>query len=90
VSEDELKTQIRDALLDGLLAGDGLVSDGTRAAMLNRMIAVMPKADPVQWVESATISNGAMHIKLTPRAMELLKNSGWGYVDVPPAVGQED
>lgn len=89
MSEDELKTQIRAALLDALLAGDAIVSEETMAAMQERMAAIVPDADPIQWVESATISNGAMHIKLTPRATQLLKDSGWEYMDAPSPAGQE-
>jgi len=78
MTKDEYREKVREALVDGLLSFNGATyNEETKQAMLDRMIEVWPKRDPIQWVESATIESGVLNVKLSQEAIGLLGEQGW-------------
>lgn len=89
MSEDEYRDKVREALVEGLLSCSGAAcNEETKRAMMEKAIEVLPAPEPIQWVESIKIANGAFHIKLTQRAKGLLKEQGWeDVIDAPQNAG---
>lgn len=85
MTDAEYREKVRVALLEGLQDFEGAVfNEETKQAMLERMIEVWPQRDPIQWIESVNVKNGALHYALTKEATELLSAKGWQEVDTQP------
>lgn len=89
MTEAEYRDKVREALVEGLLSFDGAAcNEETKRALMERVIETLPAPEPIQWVESTKIENGTLHIKLTQRATELLRQQGWEEVqDAPQNAG---
>jgi hypothetical protein len=89
VTESEYREKVREALVDGLLGFEGAAyNEETLRAMQDKVIEVWPPRDPIQWVESVKIENGAFHYKLTPEATELLREQGWEEIAAAQVAGK--
>lgn len=89
MTEAEYRDKVREALVEGLLSCNGAAcNEETKRALMERVIEIFPTPEPIQWVESAKIENGAFRIKLTQRATDLLRQQGWEEVqDAPQNAG---
>ncbi|KAA1013060.1 hypothetical protein FVF58_09730 [Paraburkholderia panacisoli] len=88
MTEAEYREKVREALVEGLLSFNGAAyNEETKQAMMEKVIEVWPPRDPIQWVESVRIENGAFHYKLTQEATELLRAQGFEEVEAPREAG---
>ncbi|VWC89592.1 hypothetical protein BLA17378_04474 [Burkholderia aenigmatica] len=79
---------MQESLFKAIMGHEGeIYNEETKKDLLDTVIAFFPPTPPINFVESAYINDGKMHIKFTAEATELLRQQGWEEMDAQREAG---